>query len=107
MASLNDLYFKLETLETLVSTLKKKGDKGISLTISISDTANDYGQNVSSYVSQSKDDRDAKKNKFYVGNGKTFWTDGKITAMEKKGNNSKKKEALTGSNDFDEDKLPF
>ena len=103
MASLNDLYFKLETLETLVSTLKKKGDKGISLTISISDTANDYGQNVSSYVSQSAEDREAKKNKFYVGNGKTFWTDGKITAMEKKSKQAK----VEVDEDFDSDKLPF
>lgn len=83
MASLTELYFKTETLETVVDTLKKKGEKGIKITISISDDSDKYGQNASSYVSQTKEDREAKKPRYYVGNGKTFWTDGKITAAKK------------------------
>ena len=70
MASLNNIYFKLETLETLVNTLKKKGEKGISIDFVINDESNDYSQNISAYVSQSKEDREAKKTRFYVGNGK-------------------------------------
>lgn len=84
MASLQDLYIKTEVLETIVSILKQREEKGISLTISIGDEANDYGQNVSAYVSQSKEDREAKKKRYYVGNGKTFWTDGKIAVADKK-----------------------
>lgn len=79
MASLNELFIKRETLETLLSVLSKKtGDdaKGIKITISLSDEAKSYGQNVSAYVSQTKEQRDAKKPIFYVGNGKTFWTKG-------------------------------
>jgi len=74
MAQLTDLYIKLDTLKTLVSTLEKKGEKGISFTISINDEVNNYGQNVSATVSQSKEDREAKNPKFYLGNGRTFWS---------------------------------
>lgn len=84
MASLNNVYFKLDTLEKIVSVLKTKKEAGISIDISINDESNNYGQNVSAYVSQSKEDREAKKDRFYVGNGKTFWTDGTIKVAAKK-----------------------
>lgn len=76
MASLNSLYIKKEVLETLLNVLTKKGEKGIELTVNISDTENQYGQNVSAWVSQSKEQRQAKKERYFVGNGKQFWTDG-------------------------------
>lgn len=86
MSSLNSLYIKKETLKTLYETLEKKNEKGVSLTVSINDeprvfehSGNKILQNVSAFVSQSKEERDNKKQKFYVGNGKTFWTDGKIS----------------------------
>lgn len=83
MATLSNVYFKLETLETLVSALKKKGENGVALTISTNDTGDTYNQNVSVYVSQSKEDRDSKKPRFYVANGNVNWTDGKVTVMKK------------------------
>lgn len=84
MSSLNSLYIKKETIKLLYDTIEKKGEKGIDLTLSINDEANQYGQNISAYVSQTKEQREAKKDKFYIGNGKTFWTDGKISVIEKK-----------------------
>lgn len=78
MASLSDLYIKKETLQTLIDVLNKKGEKGVSLTISINDESNEWGQNISAFVSQSKEEREAKKKKFYTGNGRVFWNDGKI-----------------------------
>src|SRR5690606_40926039 len=87
MASLQDLYIKEETLDILLKTIRKKGEKGVSITVAINDETNQWGQNVSAYVSQSKEDREAKKDRFYVGNGKTFWTDGKISVAEKKTDN--------------------
>lgn len=83
MASLNSLYIKAETLETLAKTVKEKEMKGVSITVSISDTPNDYGQNVTGFVEQSKEDREAKKPRYFIGNGNTFWTDGKITVVKK------------------------
>src|SRR5690606_18867969 len=105
MASLNDLYIKEETIDILLKTIRKKGEKGISLTVSINDETNKWGQNVSAYVSQSKEDREAKKNRFFVGNGKTFWTDGKISVAEKKAENVVQDAVIV--DDDDTDSLPF
>jgi len=83
MGSLSDLYFKKETLETLLQVLNSKGETGVAITISTNDETNEYGQNVSAYVSQTKEQREAKAQRFYVGNGKVFWTDGTIVTAEK------------------------
>lgn len=104
MAILSELYIKAETLKTLAETVAKKGEKGLSLTVSINDEVNDYGQNVSAYVSQSKEDREAKKPKFYAGNGKVFWTDGKVTKPEPKPAHTPKQEYSVSNS---EDELPF
>ncbi len=84
MSSLSNIYIKIETLETLLSTLKAKGEKGISIDFSINNDTNAYGQNVTAYVSQTKEQREAKATRFYVGNGKCFWTDGSINIAAKK-----------------------
>ena len=83
MASLNSLYIKTETLKTILDTLNKKGEKGIELTVSLNDESNNYGQNISAYVAQSKEQREKKVDKFYVGNGKTFWTKGETPIAKK------------------------
>ena len=84
MASLSDIYIKKETIELLHKAFQKSDQAGIAITISTNDESNTWGQNVSAYLSQTKEDRESKKDKFYVGNGKVFWTDGKITKGEKK-----------------------
>ena len=84
MSSLSNIYIKVETLDTLLNVVKKKGEKGVSIDISINEQTNDYGQNLSAYVSQTKEQREEKKPKFYVGNGKVFYTDGKIEVAKKK-----------------------
>ena len=104
MANLSEIFIKQETLETLLNTVKAKGLKGVSITISQNDTANEWGQNVNSYVSQSKEDREAKKPKFYTGSGKIFWSDNKSAVVAEKkeaGHVSKKEYAETESS------LPF
>ena len=82
MASLNSLYIKKETLKTLLETVEKKQEKGVELTVALNDEVNQYGQNVSAWVSQTKEQRDEKKQRFFTGNGKTFWSDGKITVAK-------------------------
>jgi hypothetical protein len=84
MSSLSDIYIKKDTLQKLVEVLQKKGEEGINITVVNSDDTNQFGQNVTAYVSQSKEQREAQKPRFYVGNGKIFWTDGKITKATKK-----------------------
>lgn len=82
MNNLATLFIKTETIKILLETLQKKGSKGVELTISTSDKNNDYNQNVSAWVAQSKEEREAEKKKFYVGNGRVFWGDGVIPKNE-------------------------
>lgn len=51
-------------------------------TMSINDVQDNYGNNASIYVQQTKEEREAKAKKVYVGNGKVQWTDGKIVKAE-------------------------
>ncbi len=61
-----------------------KGKKGVyyNFTLSVNDQTNDFGQNVSAYDSQTKEEREAKKPKQYIGNGKVVWTDGSCVKAE-------------------------
>lgn len=83
MSALAEFFIKRETLETMLKVVNAKNQSGISLQIGINDETSKYGQNVSVSVSQTKEEREAKKDKYYVGNGKVFWTDSKITVAEK------------------------
>jgi hypothetical protein len=97
MASLINLNINVENLpkEKFV-----KGKKGVyyNLTISVNDETNQFGQNVSAFDSQTKEEREAKKPKQYIGNGKVVWTDGKSTKAQQ--------EAQPQDNDNNVD-LPF
>jgi len=81
--------------------IKGKDGKYKDYTISISDFTNDYGQNVSMYEEQSKEEREQKVPKKYIGNGKVYWTDGKISVAERQ-----KQSESTQKVDVDEE-LPF
>ena len=63
----------------------KDGAVYYNLTISISDETR-FGNNVALMDSQTKDERDAKKPKNYLGNGKVVWTEGTVTLAEKEEN---------------------
>jgi hypothetical protein len=61
-----------------------KGKKGIYYTFNITlqdDTR--YGNNISVFDKQSKEERDAKKPKEFLGSGKVFWTDGNVSVAER------------------------
>ena len=81
MASLINLNINVENLpkEKFV-----KGKKGVyyNLTISVNDDTNQFGQNVAAFDSQTKEEREAKKPKKYLGNGKVVWTDGSCVKAE-------------------------
>ncbi len=107
MASLSNIYIKEETLETLLNTIRKKGEKGISIDISINDETNQWGQNVSAWVSQTKEQREAKKDRFYVGNGKCFWNNGKIEIAKKQEEVHTAEVVNNTETNWDDDDLPF
>ena len=76
MASISNVWFKLSTLKQIVETLEKKDQNGIAIDIAINDEENQYNQNVSAWVAQKKEQREAKTPKYYVGNGRCVWSDG-------------------------------
>lgn len=53
----------------------KKG-KYLPLTFSVNDELDQFGNNVSIFISQTKEEREAKTPKVYLGNGKVVWTNG-------------------------------
>jgi len=60
----------------------KDGAVYYNLTISVGDETR-YGNNVSFTDSQTKEERDAKVAKTYLGNGKVVWTDGTVKLAER------------------------
>lgn len=65
-------------------SIKQNDGSYKKLTVSISDTTDKFGNNISIYEEQSKEERDAKAKKNYVGNGRVFWSSGSVTVAEKK-----------------------
>ena len=61
----------------------KNGAKYVNFTVALNDETNDWGKNVSVYHTQSKEQRDAKEQRQYVGNGKVVWTDGTVNVAER------------------------
>lgn len=59
-----------------------KNGKYLTITVTINDETR-YGNNLSVSEAQTKEERDAKTPKNYLGNGKVVWTDGSIVVAEK------------------------
>jgi len=60
----------------------KNGAVFYNFTVSVQDETR-YGNNVAFMDSQTKEERDAKMPKNYLGNGKVVWTDGTVTLAER------------------------
>lgn len=60
----------------------KDGAVFYNFTVSVQDETR-YGNNVAFMDSQTKEERDAKMPKNYLGNGKVVWTDGTVTLAER------------------------
>ena len=105
MASLSEIYIKKSTLETMLKVLNAKQGKeseGVKITISLSDQPSKFGQNVSVYVAQTKEQREAKTPLFYVANGKTFWSKGETPVPQRE--EQQAPQPVASENDDD---LPF
>jgi hypothetical protein len=63
---------------------KSKLYKGqyLNLTVGVRDNINDYDQNVSLWYSQTKEERESKLDKKFIGNGKVVWTDNVIKTSQ-------------------------
>ena len=69
----------------------KDGAVFVNLTMSVDDETR-FGNNTSIYVSQTKEEREAKKNRTYLGNGKVVFNNGVITNVEKEVKETEKAE---------------
>lgn len=101
MSALINFSLRVDKLPKEKFVAGKDGAHYYNGTISINDETNEWGQNVSIIDSQTKEERDAKKPKTYLGNGKVVWNDGKITNAVK---TEKAQEAVTADGGDD---LPF
>jgi len=66
-----------------IDKTKVKDGKYLNAIVAIGDDTNQYGQNASMYISQSKEEREAKEARTYIGNGKVVWNDGNIVNAER------------------------
>jgi hypothetical protein len=79
-----------------------KGKKGTyaNITVSVNDEDDQFGNNASIWESQTKEERDAKVDRNFLGNGKVIWSSQSSTNQPK--SSGKKTQASN-----DEDDLPF
>ena len=78
----------------------KDGAVYYNFTISVQDETR-YGNNVAFMDSQTKEERDAKVQKTYLGNGKVVWTDGNIALAERE------VEEVSATSESGDNDLPF
>jgi len=84
MSALINLSLRVDKLPKEKFVQGKDGAVYYNFTIGVNDESNQYGQNVSATDSQTKEEREAKKPKSYLGNGNVIWTDGNIKIADKK-----------------------
>ena len=97
MSALLNVSIRVDSLPKEKFVQGKDGKVFYNFTISINDESNQWGQNVSLTDSQTKEEREAKKPKTYLGNGNVIWTNGQISVADKKAEATKE----------DDDSLPF
>lgn len=74
MAQLISASINLSKIDKTKIVRGKDGAQYYDITISVNDSKNDYGQDVSIYEKQTKDQQQAKEKKNFLGNGKIFWS---------------------------------
>ena len=85
-------------------SIKQQDGSYKNYTIAVDDKTNEYGKNVSVYEEQTKEQREAKEKKKFLGSGKVFWTSGTVVVAEKK--DAIKKESVAIGDDSSS-QLPF
>jgi hypothetical protein len=78
----------------------EKGSSYYEFTLSINDKTSEYGDNISATESQTKEQRDNKEKKSFIGGGKVIWVGDGISVAEKRG-------SLTTASAPNDDSLPF
>lgn len=101
MASIIKTSINLDAIPKDKIIMGKKG-KYLPLTITLNDEVDQFGNNGPIIVEQSKEERDAKAPKVYLGNVKVVWTNGtNVEAAPREGQPAQSQPAMT------EPDLPF
>ena len=104
MAGIITASINLDLIDKSKIVSGKKG-KYLPITIIVNDDVNNFGQNVALTLEQSKEERDAKEKKVYVGNGKVVWTnDAPLKRAEQKSGGF---QATSAPDTKVDDDLPF
>ena len=82
MSALINFNLRVDRLPKEKFIAGKEGAVYVNLTMAVNDETR-YGNNTSVYVAQSKEEREAKKQRQYLGNGKVLWTDNNIVLAER------------------------
>lgn len=100
MSALINVSLRVDKLPKEKFVQGKDGAVFYNFTVAVNDESNQWGQNVSLTDSQTKEEREAKKPKSYLGNGTVIWTNGTIQLAEKK-------EGVATKEVVGDDSLPF
>lgn len=82
MSALINFNLRVDKLPKEKFIAGKEGAVYVNLTMAVNDETR-YGNNTSVYVAQSKEEREVKKQRQYLGNGKVLWTDNNIVLAER------------------------
>ncbi len=82
MSALINFNLRVDKLPKEKFIAGKEGAVYVNLTMAVNDETR-YGNNTSVYVAQSKEEREAKKQRQYLGNGKVLWTDNNIVLADR------------------------
>ncbi len=99
-------YQTVKQLELLLAKAKENG-KGVSTTISVNENVDSYGNNVSMWISQSKEQREAKESRSYVGNGTVVFSKAKEYPVAPKKEFKAQSSSETNNDSQFDDNLPF
>ena len=83
MGSIASISIDLSKLDKTKIVNGKNGQKYYNLNIGINDLSDNYGNNIQVTEPQTQEQRAAKEPRTFYGNGKVFYTDGKISIAKK------------------------
>lgn len=100
MAQIISISIDLNKLDKSRIVAGKNGSKYYNLSVIVNDEKDQYGNDVSVTTAQTQEERTAKANRTFVGNGRLIWSSSNTTPQAS--NNSQ-----SAPNDNFDDDLPF
>jgi hypothetical protein len=84
MATIINCSIDLSKIDKTKIVTGKNGSQYYNITVNVNDTTDQFGNNVQVTNPQTKEQREAKEQRVFLGNGKVNWTNGTTVVAEKK-----------------------